>query len=157
MNTTECKNVNRNTIKCNIIRHYNVMKTTECKNLKYQKKYHVRTTDRTPTSDTFKVPNTWFARSLMADGNIPTRIPVTGGQIQVLWTNCDFLPKSRYISETVQDRAVLTDGWIDRIATIRYDTIYHIYICICIIYLTCSEKLTVSQLSAPVTIIVPIL
>ena len=31
-------------------------------------KYHgdVRTTDRTPTSDTFKVPNTWFAKSLMA-------------------------------------------------------------------------------------------
>jgi len=43
------------------------------------------------------------------------------------------------------------DGWVDRQNC--YDTIQYTIP----VYLTCSEKLTVSQFSAPVMIIVPIL
>jgi len=77
MNTTECKNGNWNTIKyiiINIALYASNATKILCRQLNTKilnvknTKYHgdVRTTDRTPTSDTFKVPNTWFAKSLMA-------------------------------------------------------------------------------------------
>ena len=40
-------------------------------------------------------------------GNIPTGTPVTGRQMQGVWKTCDFVPISRYISETMQDTAIV--------------------------------------------------
>ena len=42
-------------------------------------------------------------------GNIPTRAPLTGRRMhELVWKNSDFCPISRFISEMMQDTAIVT-------------------------------------------------